>query len=160
MGNVLGVSSKSNIPFICCPLSNWEVGLLALNTCLFNCSSKFYFHVFNSIYTLWLSGTMHSVHWSIISPPWKPSPPLAKPPLKRQTAQAPLLLRQSSPLHWFFWTPLPKSRIFQWTPKYLSFSSLTPSHLLKVTKFLGIFSQFEFLVLTEKIVLLLNCFCH
>ena len=49
MGNVLGVSSKSNIPFICCPLSSWEVVLLALNTCLFNCSSKLYFHVFNYI---------------------------------------------------------------------------------------------------------------
>ena len=35
-------------------------------------------------------------------------------------------------------------------PKYYIFSSLTPSYLLKVIKFLVKFSQFELLVMTEK----------
>ena len=50
--------------------------------------------------------------------------------------------------------PSPKSWIFQWIPKIFKFSSLIPSFLLKVTKFLGKISQFEFLVITEK-----KCFC-
>ena len=43
-----------------------------------------------------------------------------------------------------------KSQILQWTLKYWSFSSLTPSYILKVTKFFLKISQFEFLVVTEK----------
>ena len=46
--------------------------------------------------------------------------------------------------------PTLKSRIFGWTPKILSFSSLISTFLLKVSKFLGKISQFEFLVMTEK----------
>ena len=42
-----------------------------------------------------------------------------------------------------------KVRFFSEPPKYC-FPSLTPSYLLKVTKFLGKISQFEFLVMTEK----------
>ena len=38
---------------------------------------------------------------------------------------------------------------FSEPPKY-SFSSLTPSYLLKITKFLVNIHQFEFLVMTEK----------
>ena len=34
--------------------------------------------------------------------------------------------------------------------RVVEFSSLIPSYLLKVTKFLGKISQFEFLVMTEK----------
>ena len=63
----------------------------------------------------------------------------------------PLLFRQSPPLYiGFLWPLPPKSQIFQWTPEILVFLSLIPSYLLKVTKFLGKFSQFEFLVMTEK----------
>ena len=40
---------------------------------------------------------------------------------------------------------------FSEPPKYLSFSSLTQSYLLKVTKLLLEISQFEFLAMTEKI---------
>ena len=50
-------------------------------------------------------------------------------------------------------TPPPpplKVRFFRESPKYYSFSSLIPSYLLKVTKFLGKISQFKFLVMTEK----------
>ena len=72
-----------------------------------------------------------------------PSPPL----------QASLF--KKFPLYIGFSWILPKSGIFQWTPKYQSFSSLTPSYLLKVTKFLVEISQFEFLVMTEK-----NIFAH
>ena len=42
-----------------------------------------------------------------------------------------------------------KVRFFSEPQKYC-FPSLTPSYLLKVTKFLGKISQFEFLVMTEK----------
>ena len=60
-------------------------------------------------------------------------------PLNQQTVQAP-----------FLGNPPSKSLFFQWTPKILKFLSLIPSYLLKVTKFLGNISQFEFLVMTEK----------
>ena len=45
---------------------------------------------------------------------------------------------------------LAKSRIFQRTPKILKFSSLTPSYLLKIPKFIVKTCQFAFLVMTEK----------
>ena len=44
-----------------------------------------------------------------------------------------------------------KVESFSEPPKYLSFSSLTQSYLLKVTKLLLEISQFEFLAMTEKI---------
>ena len=43
-----------------------------------------------------------------------------------------------------------KVGFFSELQKYESFSSLIPSHLLKVTKFSGQISQFEFLVMTGK----------
>ena len=43
-----------------------------------------------------------------------------------------------------------KSWIFHLTHKISKFSSLTPSYLLKVAKFLVKISQFEFLVMAEK----------
>ena len=46
-------------------------------------------------------------------------------------------------------TPL-KVRFFSKSPKNQSFSSLTPSYILTVTKFLVKIFQFEFLVMTEK----------
>ena len=68
-----------------------------------------------------------SVHWGI--KPLSKIPALSflpYSPLSLQTFHVPLF-RQSAPLYQFFRTP-PKSRIFQ------SFSSLTSSYLLKVTK--------------------------
>ena len=52
----------------------------------------------------------------------------------------------------------PKHQIFQWMHKILKFSSLTPSYLLKVTKFLVKISQFEFLVMTDKNIFLYKLF--
>ena len=46
------------------------------------------------------------------------------------------------------------------TPFFKIFLSLTPSHLLKVTKFLVEISQFKFLVMTEKKILIYNFFYH
>ena len=93
----------------------------------------------------------HSEHWGIN--PSSKTPPtsfLPIPPLKSTNCPStPSLFRQSAPIYWFFKTLLPKGRIFHWIPKK-SFSSLIPSYILKVTKFLGQVSQFEFLVMTKK----------
>ena len=86
----------------------------------------------------------------------------ASPPLSCQAPPLQASLFKQFPIYIGFSWILPKSGIFQWTPKYQSFSSLTPSYLLKVTKFLVEISQFEFLVMTEenifghKLFLLLN----
>ena len=56
-------------------------------------------------------------------------------------------------LHWFYINPSPPSLkigFFSEPQKYYSFPSLTPSYLLKVTKFLVKISQFELLVVIEK----------
>ena len=75
---------------------------------------------------------------------------LAKPHLNCHTVQAPPPpFRQSPPLYWFFVNPPPWKSDFSVNPQK-SFSSLIPSYLLKVTKFLGKISQFEFLVMTDK----------
>ena len=42
--------------------------------------------------------------------------------------------------------------------RVVQFSSLIPSYLLKVTKFLGKISQCEFLVMTEKYIFAYNFF--
>ena len=42
----------------------------------------------------------------------------------------------------------------------LALQELTSSDLLKVTEALIKISQFEFLVMTEKAFLFINCFCH
>ena len=60
-----------------------------------------------------------------------------------------------SPLYIGFSSTLPKSGIFQWTPKISIFSSLSPSYLLKVTKLLVEICQFEFSFMREK-----NIFAH
>ena len=74
-------------------------------------------------------------------------------PLNLQTVQAPFLSNPPSIL--VFREPSLKVGFFSEPQKYQSFSSLTPSYLLKVTKFLVEISQFEFLVMTEK-----NIFAH
>ena len=83
------------------------------------------------------------------TPSFLPSSPL----LNLQTVQVPFLSNPPSILV-FHETSL-KVGFFSEPQKYQSFSSLTPSYLLKVTKFLVEISQFEFLVMTEK-----NIFAH
>ena len=73
--------------------------------------------------------------------------------LNLQTLLAPFLSNPLSIL--VFCEPFLKVGLFSEPQKYQSFSSLTPSYLLKVTKFLVEISQFEFLVMTEK-----NIFAH
>ena len=72
----------------------------------------------------------------------------SSPPLNLQTAQASFLSKPPSIL--VFCEPSLKGGFFSEPPKYQSFSSLKPSYLLKVTKFLVEIFQFEFLVMTEK----------
>ena len=52
----------------------------------------------------------------------------------------------------------PKPRMFQSTPIILKILSLTPSHLLTVTKFLVEIFQFKFLIMTEKNIFIYKCF--
>ena len=88
-------------------------------------------------------------------------PPPPPPPLKSEKCPTPPppppLFRRFSPLYCFFHDPPPpphspllKIRFFSEPEIYSSFSFLTPSNLLKITKFLVKVSQFEFFVMTEK----------
>ena len=61
-------------------------------------------------------------------------------------------------VHWGITPPLKNTQIFLWTPKILKLFIFTPSDLLNVTKFLVKISQFEFLVMREQSILLLNFF--
>ena len=89
-----------------------------------------------------------------VSTPLKTKPPLLK------SANCPsCLFKQLPPIYWFF-VKLPKNRIFQCTPIILIFFSLTPSYLLKVTKFLVKILNFKFLVTTEKHFCLSTFFCY
>ena len=72
------------------------------------------------------------------------------PPLNLQAVQAPFLSNPPSIL--VFREPSLKVGFFSEPQKYQSFSSLTPSYLLKVTKFLLTMMQSEFLVMTEKTI--------
>ena len=82
-------------------------------------------------------------------------------PLNLQSVQTPPFLGNPH-LYWFFVTPRPSSSLkigfFSEPPKYCSFSSLTPSYLLKVTRSLVKISQFELLVLTEKNIFVYKLF--
>ena len=105
---------------------------------------------------MWAIAKTKCIHWDIINPLSKTTHPLflANPPLKSANCPSPLFM--SSPLYsCFFVNPPLKVRFFGEPPKYQSFSSLTPSYLLKVTKFLVTISKFEFLVMTEE-----NIFAH
>ena len=75
--------------------------------------------------------------------------------LNLQTVQVPFLRNPSSIL--VFREPSLKVGFFSEPQKYQSFSSLIPSYLL--TKFLLEISQFEFLVMTEKIIFAHKLFC-
>ena len=89
------------------------------------------------------------MHWGINPPSKTPPPRFCKaPPIDLQTFQGPLF-RQSSLYIGFSWPPI-KVGLFSELQKCQSFPFLTPSYLLKVTKFLVKISQFEFLVMTDK----------
>ena len=106
--------------------------------------------------------SQHSVHWGVNPPAPANPPPLffSKPPSNLQTAQAPIF-RQFPPIFCFFVKPSPpKNGIFQWAPIIFKCLSLTPSHLLKVTKFLVRFSQFKFLVMTKKNIFVYKLFLY
>ena len=99
------------------------------------------------------------MHWGI-NPPSKTPPPLScqVPPLNLQTVQAPFLSNPPSIL--VFHEPSRKVGFFSEPQKYWSFSPLTQSYILKVTKFLVEISQFEFLIITEKNIFAHKLFCH
>ena len=78
--------------------------------------------------------------------------------LKSTNCASPPPFRQFPPYTLVFREPPPKNWVFLVNPH--NFSSLTPSHLLKVTKFLVKTSQFKFLIMTEKTFLFINSFCR
>ena len=82
---------------------------------------------------------------------------LALLPLNLQTVQTPIF-RQSPVYIGFSWNPPLKLRFFHEPQKHRIFSSLIPSYLLKVTKFLVKIPQFEFLVTTEQRILVYKLF--
>ena len=91
------------------------------------------------------------MRWGI-NAPFKNTTPsfLQSAPLKSANCPSPPFLG-NPPTILVFREPLPlKVGFFSESPKYQSFSSLISSYLLKVTKFLGKISHFEFSVLTEK----------
>ena len=107
----------------------------------------------------------HNVHWGINLTPFILKNTthffLAKPPLKSANCPRPCFLG-NPPYILVFREPLPWNSDYSVnlppTPKKQSFSSFTPSHLLKVTKFLLKIPQFEFLVTTEQSVLVYKLF--
>ena len=105
----------------------------------------------------------HSVHWGIDPAPplLKNTPPplfLAKSPLKSAKCASPPFFGNHTYILVFRKIPSLKFGLFQELQKYLSFFSVIPSYLLKVTKFLVKISQFEFLVSTEQRILVYKLF--
>ena len=91
-------------------------------------------------------------------PPSKtPSPLSCQAPLKSSKCPSPPF-PQFLPLHRFFCESPLKIEFFSEPQKYSSFSFLTPSYLLKITKFLVKVSQFEFFGMTEKNVFVYKLF--
>ena len=92
------------------------------------------------------------MHRGINYPSSRTLPPplfLAKPLSNLQTVQAPFFRQSPHSISIFCERP-PKSQVFQWEPKLLKFFILNPILSFKITKLLVKFSQFEFLVMTEK----------
>ena len=82
----------------------------------------------------------------------KNTPPpsfLSSPPLNWQTVQA-LCFRQAPLYIRFSWTPPLKVGFSVKPQNNKSFSSITPSYIVKVTKLLVKISQFEFIDMTDK----------
>ena len=112
--------------------------------CMFVAPVSFYFYL-----TKFEPNLDHSVQEGI-NPPLKTPPSfLPSPSLKSANCPSPPL-KAIPPLYRFFMNSPVKVGFFSKSQKYWSFLSLTPSYLLKVTKFLVKTSQFEFLVMTEK----------
>ena len=65
-----------------------------------------------------------------------------------------------SPYALAFGKPTLKIRFFSEPHIILTFFTLNPSHLLKVTEFWDKISQFKFLVMTEKNIFRDKVFCH
>ena len=89
------------------------------------------------------------MHWGI-NPSQKHHPLLfSKPSSKFVNCPNPFLGNLPyTHLYWFFVKPSPsENRTFPWTSMILKFFILSPSHLLKETKFLVKISQFKFLVI-------------
>ena len=87
------------------------------------------------------------------------SPLSCQGPLKSANCPSPPLFSQSSPpSYWILWTPPLKIGFFSKLRKYQCLSFLTPTYLLKVTKFLVKMSQFGFLVMTEKNIFVYRLF--
>ena len=102
--------------------------------------------------------TLQKTQWAL---GYQPHPSKTPPSsfLNQQTVQAPLF-RQSIQYNGFS-SPLLKVGSFSEPPpppKKNFFSSVIPSYLLKITKFLGKISQFEFLVMREKNILAYKLF--
>ena len=96
------------------------------------------------------------------------TPSFAKSPLKSANYPSPSFLGESPPLKKIIHGPPPTHTHTHPEKIVVSvnfhninfFLSLTPSHLLKVTKFLVEISQFKFLVMTEKNIFIYKFFCH
>ena len=71
------------------------------------------------------------------------------PPLKSANCPSPLLFRQFPPIYWFFVTPSPKNRIFQWTLIILKLFVFNPIPSFKKLKLAKI-SLFKFSYDREK----------
>ena len=85
----------------------------------------------------------------ISTAPSKTQPSFFPSSTKLANCPSPLFLGNSPPLYWYFVNPPLKVRFFSEPPKCESSSSLIPSYLSKVIKFLGKTSQFQFLVMTD-----------
>ena len=115
----------------------------------------------------WLSAKVDScIVCIVVSTPLENTPPppsfLPSPPLKSAKFPSPPPFTGNYPLYigYFvnFREPPLKIWFFSEPQKYSSFSTLTPSCLLKRTKFLVRVSQFEFFVMTEKNIFVIKYF--
>ena len=93
------------------------------------------------------------MHWGINPLPLphhkSTTPSFCQDPIKSENCPSPTFFKVIPPYILVFHEPLPlKIGFFSKPP--IKISSLTLSHLLKVTKFLAKISRFKFLVITEK----------
>ena len=93
-----------------------------------------------------------------ISPPLSSQPPHPHPTPKSANFQSHPSFQTIPPFISVFCKLPLKVGFFSERPKYQSISPLTPSYLLKVSKFLDDISQFEFLFMTEKNIFVYKLF--
>ena len=100
------------------------------------------------------------MHWGCQLSLKNPTPSFLRSPPPLKSAKCPSLpFLGNFPLLIGFFVNRPlKIRFFSEPQKYSSFSSLTPSYLLKITKFLAKVFQFEFFVITEKNIFVYKIF--